>query len=213
MSRTDFENWQQLWRDLHAAGDPAAWHQCLIAAYSEPHRHYHNLQHLDECLHALDSTRPFAKKPAVVEAALWFHDAVYEPRSSTNEDDSAALGGTCFSAAGLPSTLTDEIRKLILCTKTHQPDTNADAALLIDIDLAILGQPPSRFLEYERGIRAEYSWVPDATYAQKRTEILAGFLCRPAIYRTPYFRDHYETSARANLSRAIDALRTQTSGS
>lgn len=212
MSRTDLTHWTQLWNDLRANGEPAAVHQRLIAAYSEAHRHYHNLQHLNECLRELDAARAHAKNPAVVEAALWFHDAIYDSHSNSNEEDSAALADACFSTAGLSSAAIDEMRQLILCTKTHQPGAHEDAPLLIDIDLAILGQPSSRFFEYERGIKAEYSWVLAATYTQKRTEILAGFLSRPTIYKNPRFRDLYENSARTNLATAIDALHHSTSG-
>lgn len=213
MSRTDIKYWTRLWHDLRANGEPAAKHKHLIDLYSEPHRHYHNLQHLDECLRELDAVRAFVENTSMVEAALWFHDAVYKPSSITNEEDSAALAVRCFSSAGLPSAAIDEIRQLILCTKTHQPGSQPDAAVLIDIDLAILGQPPSRFLEYERGIKSEYNWVPTSTYIQKRTEILAGFLSRPTIYRTPHFRDRYESSARANLAQAIADLHHSASGS
>lgn len=208
MSRTDLKHWIQVWHDLQAVGNPVAWYKRLAAAYSETHRHYHNLQHLDECLREFDAARSLANQPAVVEAALWFHDAIYEPRSTTNEEDSAALAVAALAGAKAPTWRIDLVRQLILATKTHQPGELADAALLIDIDLTILGQPPSRFSEYELGVKAEYSWVPSATYAQKRTEILEGFLRRPAIYRTANFKHRYETTARANLLQATDALRT-----
>jgi len=213
MSRTDLKHWIKVWHDLQAVGDPVAWYQRLVAAYSEPHRHYHNLQHLDECLREFDVARPLALQPGIVEAALWFHDAVYDPRSHTNEEDSAALADRCLCVAGLTSVAIGEIRQLILATKTHKPGDLADAALLIDIDLAILGQPPSRFSEYELGIKSEYSWVPATTYAEKRSEILEGFLRRPEIYRNARFKDRYETTARANLAQVIDALRSPLPGS
>jgi len=63
MSRTDLKQWNQLLHILGAVGDPAADHQRLIVAYSEPHRHYHNLQHLDECLRELDAARELAAEP------------------------------------------------------------------------------------------------------------------------------------------------------
>lgn len=208
MRRTDLSHWLKLWGDLNAEGDPLVWHQRLIEGYSGEQRHYHNLEHLDECLGELDTFRFLAKQPAIMEEALWFHDAVYEPRSGKNEEDSAILAIECFEAAKLPAATVEAIRQLILCTKTHQPDNIADAALLIDIDLAILGQPPSRFWAYEQGIQAEYSWVPKGTYIQKRSEILASFLHRQSIYSTEPLKQKYETSARANLARAITHLQT-----
>lgn len=205
--RTDLSHWSAVWNALEAWGDPAPWHQWLVAAYSEGTRHYHNLHHLEECLHAFDQVRAAARQPAAVEAALWFHDAVYDPHSAENEEASAALADDCFKEADVLRERREPIRQLILCTKTHDPGDTSDAALLIDIDLAILGQPAARFWEYEHAIRSEYAWVPAATYAEKRAEILGKFLQRPAIYHTVTFRSRYESAARANLAASIARLR------
>lgn len=206
MSRTDQAHWTDLWRALGAQGDAVPWHQRLVAAYAEPSRHYHNLRHLEECLGESDAARALAQKPSLVEAALWFHDAVYDPTSGHNEEDSARLAVECLAAGGVSPELIDLVRQLILCTKTHVPAATPDAALLIDIDLAILGQPAARFWDYERAIRAEYAWVPEETFREKRAEILARFLARPAIYHTDFYRQKYENVARANLRAAITAL-------
>lgn len=211
MTRTNLSYWNQLWRDLNAVGDPSIWHRRLIEAHSEKRRQYHNLQHLEECLLELDAVRLLAKQPAIIEVALWFHDAVYDPRSSTNEEDSANLAVACLTTAKLATETIEVVRQLILCTKTHQPGNVPDAALLIDIDLAILGQQVARFDAYEQGIKAEYSWVPETTYVQKRTEILTGFLRRPAIYRTEKLKQKYEVTARTNLENAITLLQTSPS--
>ena len=52
----------------------------------------------------------------------------------------------------------------------------ADEALLVDIDLAILGAAEERFAQYEAQIRAEYAWVDDALFRSRRREVLTGFL-------------------------------------
>ena len=98
------------------------------------------------------------------------------------------------------------MREFVLSTKTHEPVPTADGPLLIDIDLAILGQPADRFWQYEHDIRAEYAWVPAAVFAEKRREILQRFLLRPFVYRTEWFRERYESAARANLEAAIARL-------
>jgi predicted metal-dependent HD superfamily phosphohydrolase len=207
-ARTDISYWHRLWNDLEAWGDPSStWHQWLIGAYGESTRHYHNLRHLKECLTEFDRIRSIINNPPAVEAALWFHDAVYDPRSTTNEEDSAAAAAECLAEADVTRATVDLVYQLVLCTKTHDPADIPDAAVLIDIDLAILGQPPVRFWEYEQAIRAEYAWVPDATFAQKRAEILTRFMERPAIYRTEPFRARYESAARANLQASVARLR------
>lgn len=205
--RTDNRHWRRLWNDLGARGDPLIWYGRLATAYRESTRFYHNLQHMQECLTEFDRVCLTLQQPAAVEVALWFHDAVYDPRSATNEEDSAATAAECLAGAGVAHDTVTLVRQLILCTKTHEPGELPDATLLIDIDLAILGQPSERYWQYEEAIRAEYAWVPEALFAQKRAEILARFLQRPAIYRTERFRARYEAAARANLEVSLARLR------
>ncbi len=184
----------------------APWHARLTAAYSARERHYHNLQHLEECLGALEQVRGLAADENSIAAALWFHDAVYDARSATNEEDSAQLAVDCLGAASVAEATTERVRRLILATKTHDAEGDGDAALSIDIDLAILGQPAERYWEYEYAIRTEYAWVAEEVFAQKRAEILRRFLARPTIYRTEGMRRRLEPAARANLAAAISRL-------
>ncbi|WP_427911567.1 HD domain-containing protein [Ramlibacter sp. MMS24-I3-19] len=81
--------WRATWRELGADMVNGGLMNQLVAAYSERHRHYHTLQHLRECLAHADAVRTLAKRPAEIELALWFHDAVYDPRSTDNEQRSA----------------------------------------------------------------------------------------------------------------------------
>jgi hypothetical protein len=103
--------------------------------------------------------------------------------------------------------LFSESSRLSAGKRCKNSQTIPDADLLIDIDLSILGQPPERFRDYEQAIRAEYAWVPEATFVQKRREILAGFLERPAIYHAEWSRTRYESIARANLLASLARLR------
>jgi predicted metal-dependent HD superfamily phosphohydrolase len=205
-SPSDLAAWTELWRELKATGDAARWHARLLEGWADPARRYHDRRHLEECLVELDRSRPLAANPARVAAALWFHDVIYDPRSSSNEEDSATLATQCLRGAGVGIETVETVNQLILCTKSHAPGAVVDAPLLIDIDLAILGQPPARFWEYERDIRAEYAWVPAAAFREKRADILTRFLARPSLYHTEAFRRRYETAARANLQAAIARL-------
>ncbi len=195
--RTSLQNWQSLWHRLGLTTDGATRHGCLITAHSEAQRAYHTLQHLDECLCILDGAKAtgLIAKPDLIEMALWFHDAVYDPQGSENEELSVQMA---LEALG-KSELASEVARLIMLTKSHQPGEGEDDAWIIDIDLAIFAQPMERVLEYERQIREEYAWVPEAVYAEKRAEILTGFLNRPQIYLTSWARERWEPQARANL--------------
>jgi predicted metal-dependent HD superfamily phosphohydrolase len=184
-------------------------HSQLLSAYSEPHRHYHTVEHIDNCLAQLDEARSIAREPAEVELALWFHDAVYKPTSSENEAQSAAWAQSFLRAFGAADERCDRVVRYILATKHDTASLSGDAAVVVDIDLSILGRRPEEYDRYERAIRKEYKWVPRPVYRRKRVEILESFLSRAAIYRTEHFRSRYEQQARLNLQRAIEELQTQ----
>ena len=164
----------------------------LKARYAEPHRRYHTMEHIEHCLREFDPRQ--AREPEAVELAIWFHDAVYDTRRSDNEERSAAWLLELMPEA-------KRAAELILVTKHHRAST-PDEALLVDVDLAILGQPGDVFDRYERRIREEYAWVPGILFRHKRAKILRGFLERPFIYGTEHFRAKYEAAARANLLRS-----------
>ena len=206
--RLKIDHWVRLGSELGASRWDSSIYARLLAAYRETPRFYHNEEHLAECLAVFDQMRDLARRPEAVECALWFHDAVYDPRASNNEEQSAILAAEVLNNAGVAPARIKEIEHLILATKNHQPGDRPDAQVVIDADLSILGQPELRFWRYEAGIASEYAWVPCDAYRQKRSEILTRFLARPAIYQTPYAAGHYEQSARKNLGSAIEKLQS-----
>lgn len=86
--------WQGLWVRLGLAPPDGAI-DALLAEYEAAHRHYHNLNHVLDCLELLDRHRHLAKRPAEVELAIWFHDAVYDTRRDDNEAASATGRPVC----------------------------------------------------------------------------------------------------------------------
>ena len=197
-------SWQRLWGELGATVVNGGLMNQLVAAYSERHRHYHTLQHLRECLAQFEAAATLARRPAEVELALWFHDAVYDPPRKDNEERSADWARASVLAAGCSAEAAQRIAALVLATKTHvAPAGDDDAALLLDVDLSILGAAPARFAEYERQIRAEYAHVPEAEFRAGRARVLQGFLARDRIYSTDAFHDALEARARANLEHSL----------
>lgn len=178
----------------------------LIAAYSSRGRHYHDLRHILHCLKEAQLVSDRLVDPVTVIAAIFYHDAVYDPTRADNEERSAELAGRDLAAMGKSQRFIAEVRDLILDTR-HQvsPESN-DGRYLVDIDLAILGAPPAEFDAYERAIRQEYAHVPDAAFRGGRARILQSFVDRPRIYGTDVFHDRYEHAARANLARSLAAL-------
>lgn len=198
------QRWQGLWRDL-GKPVPAGLFDALLLAWREPQRHYHTLQHLQECFRHFDALRRLAEHPAEIELALWFHDSVYDVHARDNEARSAAWADGALQAAGLAPALCRRVHALIMATCHDVLPATTDASLLVDIDLAILGAAPERFAEYEMQIRAEYAHVPAALFLEKRRRILQGFLERERIFRTPSFHAQREAAARSNLEQAINS--------
>ena len=175
----------------------------LVARYSEPHRKYHTLQHLMECLAHFEAVGDLADQPGEVEMALWFHDAIYDTQRHDNEAESAAWARRALCEAGARDEVADRVHALVMATRHSETPATADERLLVDIDLAILGAAPERFAEYERQIRAEYAFVPEDVFRAKRREILQAFDARRPIYATPALRERLEAAAHANLSRSL----------
>lgn len=199
---TDLDaSWCRAWRNLGVEA-PAGLRERLLAAWCEPQRAYHSLQHLSECIAHFEGSMLLAKAPGEVEIALWFHDAVYALKGKDNERRSADWARDALSAAGANPAAVSRVEALIMATCHDVVPHDADAQLLVGIDLAILGADPTRFAEYDRQVAIEYSWVPGFVYRFKRRQVLRGFLDRPAIYQTAHFRDRLEAQARLNLAAA-----------
>ncbi|XCN73216.1 MAG: N-methyl-D-aspartate receptor NMDAR2C subunit [Candidatus Electrothrix aestuarii] len=174
----------------------------LKDAYAHPARYYHTVRHIADCLTLFQDVRHLATRPAEVEIALWFHDAVYDTRRQDNEEQSAEWAIRFLEEVSVAYDVSNRIARLILATKDHVAH-DADAALITDIDLCILGAPALVFDQYDSNIRREYHWVPEEPFRQGRRQVLEGFLKRPAIYHTKYFQAHYEQQARINLQRKV----------
>jgi len=201
------ERWKGAWFNLGSGNPEPRVLAELLGRYSEPHRAYHNVEHLKDCFRRFDEVHGLARYPAEVLLALWFHDAIYDTRASDNEEESARWAREVVVSSGGPLTSASRIHDLILATRHDSSSIRGDAALVADIDLTILGAPPERFQVYDRQIRQEYAWVPEPDFREARLQILEGFLARPAIYLTGPFRRKYETQARQNLETAVAELR------
>ena len=175
----------------------------LVHAYSEPGRHYHNLDHIAALLQLLDRHGEAVRNREAVELAIFFHDAVYVPTRSDNEAVSAALARARLMELGAGDALVSEVERLILATRhgasVADADSDPDLALLVDLDLSILGAERPAYAAYAQAIRREYAIVPNLLYRPGRRRVLAEFLARPRIYATPHLRDLWEDAARANL--------------
>ena len=177
----------------------------LLSRYREPHRHYHTIEHVDACLVWLDWYRGVAERPELVELALWFHDAVYDPTAGDNEARSAALARVRLAALGVGVSSIAVVAEYVEATQRHTATRN-DCALLVDLDLTILGAAPIAYARFEAQIRAEYAHVPERAFALGRTHVLRGFLAKPQIFQIMGLHEQLERLARHNLEQRIEQL-------
>ncbi|MGB3646304.1 MAG: hypothetical protein WBG88_03375 [Mesorhizobium sp.] len=183
----------------------------LSALYNAPSRHYHGMDHIRALLDLARQYRVEMADPEAVEAAIWFHDVVYDSRAKDNEAQSAALARERL-ASRVDAPRLDRIATMIEATATHRlphlADAGAmrDAALFLDMDLSVLGAEPDAFAAYERAVRKEYGWVPEAAWLAGRAAVLKGFLARKTIFHTPEFRDRFGAQARRNMEASLAAL-------
>ncbi|MFE6198168.1 hypothetical protein [Streptomyces sp. NPDC057838] len=187
--------------------DPAPYAENLLTRWREPQRRYHTAGHLAAVLDRVDDLQEYARDPDVVRLAAWFHDAVYLPDRSENEERSARLAERALAEAGVPDAKTAEVARLVRLTVTHDPaDDDPDGQVLCDADLAVLASPPSAYAAYTAAVREEYHFVPNDAFRAGRAAILRQLLDLPRLFRTPYGAEHWEATARYNLSSELEML-------
>lgn len=198
------KRWTAFCQRLGAKNSDVVW-EWIREAYTEEDRHYHNLNHLEHCFQELDSI-PGPHLPEI-ELAIWFHDIEYHTRHSCdNEEESWEIAINAVGVLGLSNGFNGLLSIMIRGTRDHTQDIAEGYGLMLDVDLAILGQSPEVFQEYEKQIRQEYGWVPTELYNQSRVQVLQRFLDTPSIYKTEIMKNKYEAQARENLKASIDKM-------
>lgn len=205
--RTRFSHALEGARAPSAGPDPAPYADDLLARWQEPQRRYHTLTHLTEVLDRVDVLAAHAADPDAVRLAAWFHDAVYLPDRSENEERSARLAERALPEAGVAPQRTAEVARLVRLTMTHDPaDDDANGQVLCDADLAVLAAPPSAYAAYAAAVRQEYHFVPNDAFRAGRADVLRRLLALPRLFRTPYGSGKWEETARHNLRGELELL-------
>ena len=181
----------------------------IVNRYSEPHRFYHNLNHINHCLEELTSVKPPLYIPEAVELAIWFHDIIYVIGNNDNEEKSAQVAKNFCQKNISTQAFSHQVESHILATKHTFPSENSDSQYVADIDMSILGQSPDVFDRYEFQVYQEYSsFYSLADYQKGRISFLKTVLEHP-IYSTGYFKNKYEQSAKINIQKSIQNLEKQ----
>lgn len=192
--------------DVPSEGARAAFGE-VARRYRQEQRVYHTLAHVQYVLEVVARLAEEAEHPLRVQVAAWLHDVVYDPQAGNNEERSADYAARLLGKLGLTEEVIADVQRLILHTKAHQAQKgDGDACVLLDADLAILGEAPATYRTYARAIRREYGWLSEEAYREGRIEVLEGFLAREHIYCTSLLRAEREAQARRNLAQEIDTL-------
>lgn len=206
---TSLASFQALWRRnlLDTASDNAgAVHQQLVDAYSEPHRLYHRLPHIQHCLTMLEEVHSLLNHADSVALAIWFHDAVYVPGAGDNEQRSTdwfmAMTKDIFE-----NDLRNTVSALIMATLHGSIElTEQDQKFMVDIDLSSFGMPWSVFSRDSVNVRAELPELTDQEFFPKQYAFGQRLLQNSRFFQSDYFYQHYETQARKNLHGYLDLI-------
>lgn len=174
----------------------------LFDLYDQPHRYYHNFNHIVEMWRILAM---HAKITSELYAAVLYHDAIYDPSRDDNELQSALLYELhCDDMDDSPD---EKVIQMILDTKEHIP-TIKESELLIDADLWILGSNIWIYAEYKKSIKKEYApFFTEEEMIAGRTAFIENMLDRENIFYTPDFQRCYTHTAKTNLDFELKRLR------
>lgn len=150
--------------------------------------------------------------PAEYALALLLHHAVYDVSRSDNAERSAVVA-RAWARRVLPGADADLVARLVERTAHHgEPldDLSAEEALLLDMDLAVLGADATSYDAYATSIRAEYALaMTDAEYLVARIAWLERMLTTRALYHTRRLQTYSDAAARENLARELAACRAE----
>lgn len=181
-------------------------------SYDTPWRFYHAWSHIAACL--AEFTKHKFDNPRAVLLALLYHDAVYVPSDKHNEVRSAELAERMLRyRSRVPESEKRSISRMILLTANHHSAAHLtpDEAMLIDIDLGVLGQMWPVYQEYMNGVRREYcpAVTTDFQYRVGRRAFLERMLRQKRIFLTDEMAGRLEVRARFNINKEIDLLKEE----
>jgi predicted metal-dependent HD superfamily phosphohydrolase len=180
----------------------------LLAQYSGNGRYYHSVQHIVSMLDGFEVLKAKFEQPVAAELAIFFHDVIYDAARSDNEEQSAIKMMEKLHGVVDDTVLTSAAFS-IEATKKHAVTTNPDTNLIIDLDMAILGQPWAVYEQYAKGVMLEYLPVyGEAAYRQGRPKLfLEPTIARGDIFLTDDFK-HLNDQAMRNMQREAEILRS-----
>jgi predicted metal-dependent HD superfamily phosphohydrolase len=184
----------------------------ILKQYTNTSRYYHNLGHIEYMLvHIKEAEYSISHKNKVLlKLAIWFHDIIYIPGHSKNEEYSAMKLESFAQALGFKDEDIEVMKWLIILTKhTGYPQTYLED-VICDLDLRELGT--DRYEQYSIKIRKEFSMLDDKQWNKGRIEFLEFMLDKEYIYHTDLYREMFENKARDNMQKEIESIKQKYNG-
>ncbi len=180
----------------------------ITRLYSSKSRHYHSLSHIAHILSLAEKFRSTINHYEDFVLSIVYHDVIYKVLRKDNELKSAEFMKHDLEQFRVRPQTIDRCYRQIVQTQKHQltEESELDDALFLDMDLEVLSWDWDNYLRYTEQIRKEYWMYPQTMYNRGRKMAMQGFMNRPAIYFTEYFRTNHETRARENIQRELDML-------
>jgi pantetheine-phosphate adenylyltransferase len=143
----------------------------LACRWCELHRYWHGPSHLQNLITEISGSESGRTKDILLLTAL-YHDAVYDPKASDNEEQSAQLLLRHASASE-----NDVITEAVSAIRASQWSSELTSPLekrFFELDTHQLSDrcPLGERLRYELAIYREYQWAAWPRYQEKRSEFL-----------------------------------------
>lgn len=174
--------------------------------YSDKKRHYHTLEHLENLLFQLSEIKTEINNWDSILFTLFYHDIIYNPLNSDNEEKSAGLAEKRMKQINVNNETLESCKLQIISTKSHFRSSDSDINYFLDADLSVLGQDWNTYSVYCKNVRKEYSIFPDFIYKSGRKKVLSHFLSMDRIFKTEYFYNKFESKAKENILHEIKVL-------
>lgn len=195
--------WQQCRLASSSASPDQAWQE-LSKRYTEPHRLYHTLEHLDYCLQKFDDAKSLMDDADAIEMAIWYHDIINTPQAIDNEQQSQYFFER-VAQDNFSQHFVEKVGDLIMITTHRGKPKTGDEQYICDVDLSSMGAPWEKFIDDSNALREE-SESSVEEYTLGKLKFFNALLERPRIFYSDYFYEHYENNARQNIMRYISIL-------
>jgi predicted metal-dependent HD superfamily phosphohydrolase len=186
-------------------------HKCwdeIEINYTATTRYYHTLEHLNNLVSQLTEVKNNITNWDAILFSLYYHDIIYNSQQKDNEEKSAEFAKMHMLQLQVPIEIIEYCITVILATKSHTTSIDNSTNYFLDADLSILGLSWHLYQAYFKNIRSEYAIYPDDMYTEGRKKVLQFFLKMERIYKTDYFYNKFEITAKKNLQNEFKLLNT-----